>query len=227
MAWLDDRVWCHPKIVGLSANAFRAHINAIAYSSGFGTAGVLSAGQQKIIGASGRDRRELVAAELWDQVDAGGIQIHDWDEHNGKRDARRAADRERKRQERDNDPDSWVIRTGRWKTTRALVFKRDEGKCVDCGTVSEGWHADHVPDRKTLREQGLDPFDLQFIQTRCQTCHGRRHILERTGKGLSKGQNKDISADGSALTGDGGEGSATTKAFDGDVLQEHILRAVP
>ena len=96
MAWLDDRVWCHPKVADVSDRSFRVWVNGMAYSSGFGTRGVLTAGQQRTIGADARVRRELIAAGLWDETD-DGVVIHDWDEHNAKRDARRAADRERKR----------------------------------------------------------------------------------------------------------------------------------
>lgn len=96
MAWLDDRVWCHPKLADVSDRSFRVWISGMAYSSGFGTKGILSAGHQRTIGSDARSRRELVAAGLWHEIDQG-IEINDWDEHNGKRDARRVADRERKR----------------------------------------------------------------------------------------------------------------------------------
>lgn len=102
MAWVDDRIWCHPKFTDVSDRAFRAHVNAIAYSTGFGTRGVLTPGQQRTIGSDARSRRELVAAELWDDLEDGSVAIHNWDEHNGKRDARRAADRERKKVARSN-----------------------------------------------------------------------------------------------------------------------------
>lgn len=102
MAWVDDRIWCHPKFTDISDRAFRTHINGIAYSTGFGTRGTLTAGQQRKVGSDARIRRELVAAELWDALEDGAVGIHNWDEHNGKRDARRAADRERKRAARSN-----------------------------------------------------------------------------------------------------------------------------
>lgn len=101
MAWLDDRVWCHPKLADVSDRAFRVWVNGMAYSCGFGTRGVLTAGQQRTIGCDAKARRELVGAGLWD-IHVDGVCIHDWDEHNGKRDARRAADRERKRRARSN-----------------------------------------------------------------------------------------------------------------------------
>lgn len=102
MAWIDDRIWCHPKLAGLTARAFRAYVHGLAYSSGFSTHGYLTAAQIKTIGADAASRRELVKAGLWEQGEHG-ILIHDWNEHNGRRDAKRAADRERKRRQRERD----------------------------------------------------------------------------------------------------------------------------
>ena len=102
MAWLDDRVWCHPKLVGLSDAAFRAYVNSITYAAGMGTRGHLSCAQIKLISAKKNSKNELLSAGLWDEVD-DGIAIHDWDTHNGKRDERRAKDRARKRIARAKD----------------------------------------------------------------------------------------------------------------------------
>jgi hypothetical protein len=99
LAWIDDRVWCHPKLTDASDAAAWTWVKSIAYSSGFNTGGRLTPGQQKAVGASPRVRRELLERGLWNEA-GGDITIHDWADHNSKRDARRAADRERKRQER-------------------------------------------------------------------------------------------------------------------------------
>lgn len=100
MAWLDDRIWCHPKITNVPRATRWEYAAALAYSSGFSTGGHLSPGQLKTIECTSRDRNLLIASGLWDDDGAGGIFIHDWATHNGKRDARKAADRERKRAER-------------------------------------------------------------------------------------------------------------------------------
>jgi hypothetical protein len=97
MAWIDDRIWCHPKLAGLTDKAYRAYVNGIAYSSGMGTRGVLDDAQMKLIGARKREKNELISARLWNEMDTTSVAINDWDEHNSKRDERRAADRERKR----------------------------------------------------------------------------------------------------------------------------------
>lgn len=101
MAWLDDRVWCHPKTADLSSAAFAAWVKGIAYSSGMGTKGHLTAGQQKLIGGQGRARAELIAAGLWSENgDGTSVEIHDWDDHNGTRDKKREKERERLREYR-------------------------------------------------------------------------------------------------------------------------------
>lgn len=103
MAWLDDRIWAHPKFQRVEPAARWIAVSAICYSHGFGLAGRLDPGQQRVIGSTARIRRQLVAAELWEE-DGGDIIIHDWKEHNGKRDekkqAERDAARERKRKQR-------------------------------------------------------------------------------------------------------------------------------
>lgn len=99
MAWLDDRAWCHPKLVNLRAETHRVYINSISYSSGMGLRGVLTPPQQKLMGATASYRRELIEAGLWDDL-GGDIYIHDWDVHNAKRDDRKQRDRQRKRVER-------------------------------------------------------------------------------------------------------------------------------
>lgn len=104
MAWLDDRAWCHPKFTDLSAEAFRVYWCGVSYSSGMSTGGVLSPAQQRMLGSDEDIYAELVAAVLWN-VRGTDVEIHDWADHNGKRDARKAADRERKRLARLADRD--------------------------------------------------------------------------------------------------------------------------
>lgn len=99
MAWIDDRIWCHPKILPISDKAFRVYVHSVAYSAGMDLSGKLDPSHQKVVGATRRIRGELVAARLWDENgDGATVVIHDWDEHNGKRDERRRKDRERKRE---------------------------------------------------------------------------------------------------------------------------------
>lgn len=103
MAWLDDRIWCHPKFTGCSKPARWSYVAGVCYSTGFQTRGFLTVGQLRTIGVVARERRELVAAGLWDELPDGSVQVHDWDEHNSRRDERRAADRERKSRQRERD----------------------------------------------------------------------------------------------------------------------------
>jgi hypothetical protein len=98
MAWVDDRIWCHPKFTDLTPAAFASYVKALAYCSGMSTGGVLSSGQQTLLGSTSKVKQELLEAGLWDHVGPNGtVKIHDWEDHNSKRDERRRKDRERKR----------------------------------------------------------------------------------------------------------------------------------
>jgi hypothetical protein len=98
MAWLDDRIWCHPKFTSLPAQAAWVYVKGIAYSSGMGTKGVLDAGAQRMLGSTQAIRAVLVDAELWDANGrSSAVTIHDWEDHNAARDERKRRDRERKR----------------------------------------------------------------------------------------------------------------------------------
>jgi hypothetical protein len=103
MAWIDDRIWCHPKFTDVSPRGCWTWVKGVAYSTGFATRGVLTSGQQTAIGSTPKIRQELVAAGLWEQAVDNAILIHDWADHNSKRDDRRAADRARKRAARAAD----------------------------------------------------------------------------------------------------------------------------
>lgn len=99
MAWTDPRLWCHPKYVGLSWRAKAVLRHGFEYAEGMGTKGVLTPASQTTIGATRAVRAELVDAGWWDENgDGRTVHIHDWEEHNGHRDRRRAKDRERLRE---------------------------------------------------------------------------------------------------------------------------------
>lgn len=99
MAWLDDRIWAHPKLTECSDAACWVWVKGIAYSSGMATRGVLTRSQQALIGSNPKVRRELEKVGLWEDEGAD-VKIRDWALHNDKRDERRRKDRERKRLQR-------------------------------------------------------------------------------------------------------------------------------
>lgn len=101
MAWTDDRLWCHPKYVGLSWRAKAVLRHGFEYASGMATKGHLDPAIQKVIGADTKTRTELIDTGWWDiNGDGSSVVIHDWDEHNSKRDERREKERIRKREAR-------------------------------------------------------------------------------------------------------------------------------
>lgn len=97
MAWVDDRLYCHTKLMKVGKPARWIYVAAITYSSGWQTHGRLEKGEQEVIGSTSKTRQELVTAGLWEDAGSGAIKIHDWDDHNDKRDERKKVDRERKR----------------------------------------------------------------------------------------------------------------------------------
>jgi hypothetical protein len=103
MAWTDDRLWCHPKYVGLSWRAKAVLRHSFEYAGGMGTRGTLSEAAQTVIGATPTVRNELIEHGWWEvNGDGASVHIHDWEEHNGRRLEKRAKDRERLRRWREN-----------------------------------------------------------------------------------------------------------------------------
>ena len=49
MAWIDNRMWAHPKVTELSHEAFRVYVNGLAYCSGMNTRGHLTSAQQSLL----------------------------------------------------------------------------------------------------------------------------------------------------------------------------------
>jgi hypothetical protein len=125
VAWIDDRIWCHPKLLKVSKPARWTLVAGIAYASGWSTKGRLEPGEQETIGSNPEIRGELVGAGLWDDAGDGAVVIHDWDEHNSKRDERREKDRERKRELRRSAGQSAGRSNGR--STLAAHVEGSEG----------------------------------------------------------------------------------------------------
>lgn len=94
MTWvkLDDGFPTHPKVIGLSDKAFRAHVVGLCYCSAYLTDGHLppSITTQRVAA-------ELIAAMLWSEDPAGGWIIHDYLTYNYSR-AGVLAQREAKRE---------------------------------------------------------------------------------------------------------------------------------
>lgn len=93
--------------------------------------------------------------------------------HDGTAESQDAARRRAKPQRR-------IWDSPRWKRTRALVWRRDGYRCVDCGRhrrelkPNEKLLADHKRGLTTILAEGGNPFDLDECETRCSTCSGRK-----------------------------------------------------
>jgi hypothetical protein len=80
MTWLrlDDRFAEHPKIAGLSNQAFRDHVAAMCYCARNRTKGRVSAGVIRLLRISPKTVAELTKAVVWDQGEDCDYFIHDW-----------------------------------------------------------------------------------------------------------------------------------------------------
>lgn len=78
MTWvkLDDRFHDHPKIVGLSSDAYRAFVGGLCYCSRHLTDGTIPLRAARVL-ASRKAADELVNAELWSVI-ASGVVVHDY-----------------------------------------------------------------------------------------------------------------------------------------------------
>lgn len=160
MAWLDDRIQTHPKVIGLSDRAFRHWIGALCYSSMHGTRGNLDTAVV-VLRTTPKVKAELLDAGLWEEHD-DGLWIHDWDAHNQRRDEQRAAKRafDTRRQQLMRDPE-----------LRAAVRERDGDHCRYCGR-EVNWR-----DRKGVAGATYDHVDpqgpntLENLVVCCRSCN--------------------------------------------------------
>lgn len=137
MAWVDDRIYCHSKVMRVGKPARWTFVAGIAYSSAWGTKGTLEPGEQEAIGSNAKLRAELVTAGLWEEGDGGAVLIHDWDDHNDKRDARREKDRERKRNLRKSQRLSAGQSTGQSPPVSALTACVEGSEGIDGKEISK------------------------------------------------------------------------------------------
>jgi hypothetical protein len=108
VAFLDDRVWCHPKWAALSPDAAWIGIRAICYAHGFRTRGTLNETALRMIGATDVTTDELVTVGLWERNGAGNaVAIHDWADYNDdeRLDRQRDLTRDRVRRHRARNAD--------------------------------------------------------------------------------------------------------------------------
>ena len=97
MTWvrIDDTFPDHPKIVGLTDAAFRAHVAGLCYAGRYLTDGHIPTSALRQIGTR-KAAQELEARGLWDKTDHGWV-INDFLDYNPSK-ADVQAERDRKRE---------------------------------------------------------------------------------------------------------------------------------
>lgn len=120
MAWtkLDDRFWCHPKIMGLSDGAFRLYVTTLNWAVANLTDGHVPTAvlREKRMRNRNSVTEELVNCGLWDEHETDGYVIHDYAEYQPTKEAitqLRQQNRDRQRRFRDAQSDPDVTRDKR------------------------------------------------------------------------------------------------------------------
>jgi len=74
-------------------------------------------------------------------------------------------------------PDSRAFYGSRRWTRTSLAYRRQHPLCedhLDRGLVVKGDLTDHKVERLELVAQGLSPYDFEYLQTLCHSCHNRK-----------------------------------------------------
>lgn len=122
-AKIDDRLWSHRKMIGISPGSLRTWLFGLAWSCQHETDGFVPTETLSLIKGSKRIARELVDAGLWEPDDKGW-RIHDFSEYQPTRRQRndeRAATRERVRKHREKRRSNTVTTYGGNGVTDPLV----------------------------------------------------------------------------------------------------------
>lgn len=75
---VDDKFWCHPKVIGLSSDALALWLKAGCWSAQQLTDGFIPANAIASLG-SVEAAHELVSAGLWEEIGDDGFGFHDWE----------------------------------------------------------------------------------------------------------------------------------------------------
>ena len=107
MAWfkVDDRLWAHPKFIGLPLAAVGLWVKAGSYCAAYETDGALPSTMVRTLGGQKRDSDRLVDAGLWHRTE-DGFTFHNWDEFQPTKaqlEAERRKTRERQQEWRDKN----------------------------------------------------------------------------------------------------------------------------
>lgn len=74
------------------------------------------------------------------------------------------------------------------QVTRKAVFKRDKGKCADCGVIAkrgQRWDMDHI--KPLVESKGdLSYWQLPNLQTLCPPCHIKKTSAEASKRALAR-----------------------------------------
>lgn len=148
MSWakIDDKLWSHPKIVGLPPQALRLWLFALSWAAGHETDGHIPRAILPIILGNPKLAAVLVSARLWETAE-GGWQIHDFVVYSAP-----------------------AGLTHAYRVARPAILARDGGACRYCGAAADT--VDHIVPRC---QGGHDrETNLASACRRCNTRKGGR-----------------------------------------------------
>ena len=91
-------------------------------------------------------------------------------------------DKKYSRTKRDLKTHKEVYNTRRWRKVRELALKRDSGLCQMClkgGRITKADVVDHIVEIK----DGGAAYDLDNLQSLCQSCHNKKTALAKKYRG--------------------------------------------
>jgi len=64
-----------------------------------------------------------------------------------------------------------------WQKMRLHIFKRDNYKCIDCGSIDKTLHAHHL---KYAKDKFIWECPIWYLVTLCEDCHSKEHGRDLT-----------------------------------------------
>ena len=182
MTWfkVDDQLAIHPKAIAAGNSAMGLWVRAGSWCGAHLTGGALPKHMVGTLGAQLRDAKRLVEVGLWDATDVG-YQFRGWDEYQPAKsqvEAKRVADRERKRRWRESKSHAdghAVTPSGTDAVTDAVSHASPDPTRPDHSKEEEPKGSSMPPNRGTRLPDDWQPSPalVAYVRSECPTVDGR------------------------------------------------------
>lgn len=166
---VDDKFWCHPKVIGLSSDALALWLKAGCWSAQQLTDGFVPKNAIPSLGTA-EAAADLVASGLWEEISDDGFGFHDWEKFQPTRDQveadrKEAASRQRKSREARRRPDG-TLGPVTDMSHRDTPVSHTSPSRPDPTRPTYGYVDPSSPVSTRGREDGTDQFQSTFHQHR-------------------------------------------------------------